>query len=82
MDAQLGCRNEPESVAVGLMGKLGWSLAAGVDSEMEFKYVIMYFPGSHRDKHLEWRHRSKSRKNQCREMSKLNLLQAGNDVVH
>jgi hypothetical protein len=44
---------------VALTGKL-----AGADSEMEFKYVIMRFPESHSDNHLEWRYRNKSRKNQ------------------
>lgn len=49
-------------------------MAAGVDSEMEFKYVKMQFPESHSDNHLEWRYRNKSRKNQHREVSKLNRL--------
>lgn len=43
---------------------------------VEFKYVVM-----HSLDHVVWTD-SKSRRNQCREdVSKRNLLQAGNDVV-
>lgn len=79
----IGCRNEPRSVAVCLVGKTCWSkwLLVWI-SKMEFMYVILCLPASRTDDHLQWRHSNKSSKNQRREeVSKLNLLQIGNDVV-
>lgn len=52
----VGCRNKAGSVVVGLRENLPEQIAAGVDTQMKFKYGIMCFPGSRGDHHLEWRH--------------------------